>query len=153
MIADEEEGFEIQGFGENFIRLSWTKVYGFPNFPSHFGGYEVQATIKIVAGDFQVLSTFFTSTGELHGLYEQLKSCNERVEGAVRFASYEENLMLEAAYHLQGRVSISGRYRAGNQSDNELHFGIDTDQSYLQETVQQLSRLANKYGGMRGVNG
>ena len=151
MSTDENEEFAIRGESGDCIRIIFTEVYGFPNETCHWGGYDMRATVKIKTGDFGVSSNFFTSTGEIYNLYQQLKSCNAQLDGVLKFASYEGNLEFTANYGQGGHIDLVGRYISNNQYGNELRFGIVTDQSYMSETITELSSLFLKYGDDSGV--
>ena len=151
MNSDENEEFAIRGESGDCIRIIFTEVYGFPNETCHWGGYDMRATVKIKAGDFDVLSNFFTSTGEIYNLYQQLERCNTQLEGVLKFASYEGNLEFTINYGQGGHIDLVGKYIPNNQCDNELRFSIVTDQSYMSETITELSSLFIKYGDNSGV--
>ena len=148
---EENEEFSICGHGGDILTIAYAEVYGFPDETCHWGGYDVRAKININAGDFSVVSDFYTTTGEVFGLYKQFVNCNEKVMGTVAFASYEGNVKFTATYDFGGRIEINGTFRANGQFGNELCFEIITDQTYIQSTIAQMKQLIDKYGDDKGV--
>ncbi|QHT59886.1 hypothetical protein GXP70_07930 [Paenibacillus lycopersici] len=51
----------------------------------------------------------------------------------------------------RGRIYISGSYKQFPSVDNELTFSIESDQSYLVKTIEDLKLINLKYGGMKGI--
>ena len=148
---EENNAFTIRGHRGDSLTIAYTQVYGFPAETCHWGGYEVRANIIINAGDFSVVSKFYTSTGQIHSLFQQFVSCNESVNGIVSFASYEGNLEFAATYDFGGRIDINGTFRANDQFDNELRFAFASDQTYIQETIKRMIPSIDKYGGNAGI--
>ena len=151
MTLDEIEGFTIQGEGGDYLKFEFQEVYGFPNSVGPWGGYDVRASLNIKAEGFCVSSSFYTSTGDFFNLYQQFIICNEQVSGSVQFASCEDNLKFTAHYDISGHITIKGTFWKINQCENELHFEIMSDQTYITELVSQMRPLVNKYGGIEGV--
>jgi hypothetical protein len=142
---NEPEYFELRGEGRDCIILVLAEVQGFPDAIGHWGGYDVDAIVKIAAGDFQVKSKFYTSTGEIQSFFSQLLLCNDSLHGNAAFTSYEENLAFVVRYDISGQVLITGKFRSNDQRANELRFEIQSDQTFIQSTVKQLQSLAAKY--------
>jgi|TARA_B110001469_G_C9358753_1_gene188152 hypothetical protein len=143
------EEFELKG--ENgIITVEIEKTFDFPNKTCFKGGYECVVGIKIRVGSFSVKSSFYTSTGELFKFYEQLKTCQSELNGVAEFDSYEQNLELTVKYD-SGKISIFGTYQENLGIDNKLEFDFNSDQSYFKKSVEQLERIFDKYGGMKGV--
>jgi hypothetical protein len=144
------EVFELKGDnGSLIIRID--TVFGFPNETSFKGGYDCEVEVEINVASYFVKSNFSTSTGELFKFYEKLKTCQAILNGNVKFDSYESNLELTVKYKF-GKVGIYGKYQENLAIENILEFNFDSDQSYLKKSVDQLERIINKYGGMKGVN-
>lgn len=144
------EEFSIKGTGD-FIRISFTKVYGFPDETCHWGGYDLRATLELQAGCFRVQDDFYTSTGEIYEFYEQLKLCNEQLNGLVKFQNYEANFEFTLEYDILGHVNVKGSFYDQTQFGNELRFEFNTDQSYIASTLIELKSLVEKYGDMKGI--
>jgi hypothetical protein len=143
------EKFELKG--ENgIITVGIEKTFDFPNKTCFKGGYECVVGIEIRVGSYLVKSSFYTSTGELFKFYEKLKICQSELNGVAEFDSYEKNLELTVKYD-SGKISIWGTYQENLGIDNKLEFDFNSDQSYFKNSVEQLERIFDKYGGMKGV--
>ncbi|MBB2145343.1 hypothetical protein GM921_07605 [Pedobacter sp. LMG 31464] len=145
------EGFIIRGEG-GLISLSFEKVFGFPETTSYLGGYDLQASITIKSSCFEVKSTMYTSTGEIYLFFDQLKNCNERLDGTAKFASYEGDLEFLAAFdHATGHVSIKGFFTE-HEFSNCLNFEFSSDQTFMTTTIKELQILFQKYGDVKGLS-
>jgi hypothetical protein len=144
------ESFTIKGESD-FLTLTFTEVFGFPETTCHWGGYDLRTMIEIKSRDFYVKSVLYTSTGEIYQFFQQLKSNNEKLSGTAKFISYEGNLDFTAVYDNLGHVNIKGRFSEQNQFDNELKFEFTSDQTFIRSTVDELSLIADKYGDMKGI--
>lgn len=133
------------------MKVKFEEVYGFPDTTCHWGGYDTRATIEIKSNNFRVISTLYTSTGEIYQFTQQLKACNETLEGKAEFISYEGNLSIKAEYDNMGHVKISGFFNDQRELENELKFEFLSDQSYVKYAIQELDTIAMKYGAMKGI--
>jgi len=145
------EGFTIKGETGDFLTLTMTDVYDFPDKTGHWGGYDARAEIIIKSGNFQVKSAFYTSTGEVFSFYQQLKDCNSKLKGSAIYDSYESNLKFTASYDDLGHVKISGDFSENFPSENELTFSFASDQSFIKYTLDELTAFVKKYGDLKGV--
>ena len=143
------EEFELKG-DNGIITVGIEKIFGFPNETCFKGGYECIVKIEIKVGSYSVKSSFYTSTGELFKFYEKLKTCQTQLNGIAEFDSYENNLELTIKYEF-GKIEICGKYQDNLATDNILEFDFNSDQSYFKNSVEQLERIFDKYGGMKGV--
>lgn len=143
------EEFELKG-DNGIISIGIEKTFDFPNKTCFKGGYECVVGIEIRVGSYSVKSSFYSSTGELFKFYEKLKNCQSELNGVAEFDSYEKNLELTVKYD-SGKISIWGIYQENLGIDNKLEFDFNSDQSYFKNSVQQLERIFDKYGGMKGV--
>lgn len=103
------ESFTIKGESD-FLTLTFTEVFGFPETTCHWGGYYLRTMIEIKSRGFYVKSVLYTSTGEIYQFFQQLKSNNEKLSGTAKFISYEGNLDFTAVYDNFGHVNIKGRF-------------------------------------------
>ncbi len=146
-----DELFVIQGESGNYLQVAFREVYGFPESTCSWGGYELRSALEIKSGGFYVKSILFRSTGELYELYQQLLLCNKSLTGSASYITYENNLTMIAEYDNTGHVNISGRFAEQLGPDNALTFEFATDQTFIQQTLKQLSQIVSKYGGMAGI--
>lgn len=144
------EEFSLAG-DNNFIKISLVEVNGFPATTSHWGGYDAQCKLDLQIGDYSVSSSFYSSTGEIFEFYQDLAECNDLLSGTVYFRNYEDNLLINLQYDVNGSITILGSYRSA-KFDGMLNFNYKTDQSFIQSTLQQLKKITAKYGGMKGID-
>ncbi|MBO0321977.1 hypothetical protein J0X14_06695 [Muricauda sp. CAU 1633] len=143
------EKFELKG--ENgIITVRIEETFDFPNKTCFKGGYECTVGIEIRVGSYSLKSSFYTSTGELFKFYEKLNTCQSEMNGVAEFDSYEKNLELTVKYDF-GKILIWGNYQENLAIDNKLEFEFNSDQSYFKNSIEQLERIFDKYGGMKGV--
>lgn len=107
--------------------------------------------LEIKSRNFYVKETFYTSTGELFEFAEELKVPNEKIKGIVQFRSYEGNLEFSLIYDNLGHIAIKWQLSDQNECSNELQFEFNSDQSFLNNTLNEISLITLKYGGMTGV--
>jgi hypothetical protein len=144
------EEFTIQG-GSDFLKITFFKIYGFPESTGHFGGYDTESIIEINCDGFKIKAAFYISTGEIFEFYEALTKCNESLTGIAYLRSYEGNLEFSVEYDLLGHTTIKGVFSKQNQFANRLTFEIFSDQTYIQHTLIQLREIVAKYGGKKGI--
>ncbi|MBW8361090.1 MAG: hypothetical protein K0M56_02750 [Kaistella sp.] len=145
------ESFTLKG--ENgYIKIILQDVFDFPHRTCHWGGYDAKAKIEIKSGNFQVNSSFYTSTGELFLLYESLKESNELLKGKVLYKNYEENTFISLTYDNLGHIIIEGSFSEENLLYNVLKYEFNSDQSYIKYSLLELDIIAKKYGGMKGIS-
>jgi len=144
------EGFSIHGVAGR-ISFVLTEVYRFPESTGYWGGSDLKAGIKIKAGNFSVESGLYSSTGELYELFQSLEKCNQDLRGTVKFSNYEHNLTLVMVYDQLGHINISGSFSEMNEHANKLIFAFKSDQTFIANTLRELSAIVDKYGDMKGV--
>lgn len=141
------EEFVIEN-GPDFLRISIKEVLGFPDSTSPFGGYDVKCNIDISSNGFGVTSDFWTSTGVFYELFDKLSACNKSLNGEIYFENFEHQLEFVIKYDTLGHASVQGSF---SDSTNKLTFEFVTDQTFIQNTLRQLSAIVQKYGGMKGI--
>ena len=145
------EVFEIKG-DNGFVKIEIKEIFGFPDETSHFGGYECRADIEIKIPSYSAKGDFYTSTGQLFEFYEELKVCQAQLKGEVKYLTFEGNFALKIKYTELGHVEISGMFHQSMSNINCLEFEINSDQSFLNYTVEELEVITSKYGNNKGVN-
>ena len=144
------ESFEIKG-DNGFLKIEIKEVFGFPNRTSHFGGYECRADIHIKIPSYQVEGNFYTSTGEIFKFYNELEKCQIVLKGKAEYSTMENNLEMIIKYNDLGRTEISGRFQQYMDAVNCLEFEINSDQSFIKNTLDELEVIVKKYGNMKGI--
>lgn len=151
-VMDIEIGEEFLLKAENgFVRIALKNIYGYPNETCHWGGYDSKSTIEIVCSNYNVLGELYISTGEIYNFYQSLLKCHESLSGEAYLRSYESNLELKLEFDDLGHVLISGTFQEEHIERTELKFELTTDQSYLTQTLIELSGIYDKYGDNSGV--
>ena len=145
------ESLIIKGDDCNFIEIIYSEIFGFPSQTSHFGGYDINATINIKSYGFSVNSKFYTSTGEIFSFFEKIKECNEVLSGVAKFKSSEDNLELNLTYDNLGNVKIIGNYRDNSWLENILNFEFNSDQTFICQFIKEFQPTINKYGDNKGI--
>ncbi|MFT6937660.1 MAG: hypothetical protein ACJA1N_001964 [Saprospiraceae bacterium] len=142
--------FEIKG-DNGFLKVKIINVFGYPNRTSHLGGYECRASIEINIPSYQVKGTFYTSTGEIFRFYEELNKCQNELKGEAEYITAEPNLEINIKYNNMGQTKITGKFQQTLSNSNCLEFEIDSDQSFIKYTVDDLAEIVRKYGNMKGI--
>ena len=145
-----DEAFEIAGT-DDFIKLTFDEVFGFPQRTCHWGGYETRSKLEVKSADIYMKSSLFVTTGDIFEFTEQLKVCYEKLEGSATFTSCESNLQFTATFDKTGQVHVSGHFQLYTMEKNEFTFNFYTDQSYITKTLEQLETIISKFGDMKGI--
>ncbi|QHL89065.1 hypothetical protein GU926_17175 [Nibribacter ruber] len=145
------EEFSIKGENGNYLKITFQEIFGFPEKTCHWGGYELRATLEIKSGDFTAKSSLYTSTGEIYEFYTMLRDCNERLSGLASLENFEGELKLSIQFTNLGQVNVSGSLSKVDALHNELNFELNSDQSYITGTIDELKKIVAKYGGMSGL--
>lgn len=86
------ESFTLKGKNGCYVKISLVEIFDFPTKTSYWVGFEVKVNIEIKSGNFQVQSSFHTSTGELAQFYHSLKNANKLLSGNVHYRNFENDL-------------------------------------------------------------
>ncbi len=143
----QEEFFSIQSNIDR-ITLRIQTVHGFPTNTFFMGGYDAECELNIESNGFSASGLIYISTTEFHNLYLGLKEANTTLTGSAQFGSYEGNFFTKVSFDGIGHVSVTGYF--SKVPGNELKFDFDTDQTFLGETIHDLSKIVEKYGDSFG---
>jgi hypothetical protein len=144
------EGFEIR-VGFDFIHVWPEEVFGFPDQPRYFGGYDAQGRVEIQCGPYHVYGSLEFSTGDIWEFYTELLKAYNDLAGKAVFQSGEGNLQFTITFRSRGHLTMVGMYQAILGSGTQLLFEMNCDQSYLIEPLAQLAEFVAKYGDNRGL--
>jgi hypothetical protein len=144
------ESFKIEG-KNGYILVCILEVYGFPNSTSFAGGYDVKGTAEVKVNNYSASGELWFSTGEIYNFFTALKKCYEGLNGNAEILTTERNLKLDVHFEKLGHAVIKGEYIERLEFNNMLIFEIMSDQSYLQETINELSKIIKNYGGLKGI--
>lgn len=142
--------FKINGTSE-YIELYIDEVFGFPNELSYGGGYGARGRITIVAGNYNVKSTHYFTTGELYVFSQQLIECYQNVKGTCVLKNTEYELEMQCEFDKLGHVKISGKFQKYQHVNNILLFEIGTDQTQIKEVIEQLEKVIKYFGDNNGI--
>ncbi|KON68863.1 hypothetical protein AKG34_08715 [Peribacillus butanolivorans] len=149
-MSDKVHEFKIDG-KQGFIQIELNEVYGFPNETSYLGGYDVKGKIDIKSGNYYVNGELWFSTGQVFEFYTQLQKCYRELKGKATFSNSETTLKLELDFNKLGQIIIQGYFQELASEENILQFEFESDQSYLESTLQELNKIVDHYGGLKGV--
>nr|WP_320022744.1 hypothetical protein [uncultured Draconibacterium sp.] len=144
------EKFEI--IGENgFVRINLTKVYGFPDTTSAFGGYDTESEIEIKSSNYYLKGVLWVTTGNIFDFFQKLEKCQKNLVGIARLETYEKNLQLTVEYDELGHVIVKGKFIENHMEKNILDFEIKGDQTFMNSTINELENIYKKYGNNKGI--
>ena len=144
------EKFELKG--ENgFVSIQITRVFGFPESTSPFGGYDTESTIEIKCSNYYIKGLVWITTGDIFNFYKEMKECQENLKGQAKLNSYENNLLSTLKYDEFGHVVLKGKFTEKYMEENTLEFELKSDQSFMNSTLKDLELLVSKYGDNTGI--
>lgn len=149
-VGTESLSFRI-GAEQGYVLICLSRIFGFPDCTSHFGGYETQSTIEIKSNGFNVSSSLYISTGDIYNFYTELLSCYDKVDGIAQLKSYDLNLNLEVKFQKLGQVAIVGEFIEKTSITNSIRFQISSDQTFIKHTLDELKLIYEKYGDNRAI--
>lgn len=136
---------------KGYIRIEFNEFFGYPKETSHFCGYDVKGITEIKSGNYYVKGELWFSTGQVFEFYEQLQKCYRELKGNATFSNTETNLKFDLDFNRLGQIIIQGYFQEIAYEENMLQFEIESDQSYLSSTLQELKMIVDHYGGLKGV--
>ena len=125
------------------------RVPGFPKETFFMGGYDAECAIEIQCNGFSAKGHSYFSTAMFHEFYNNLNQTHITLRGIAKFSSYENDFYLEAESDGIGHVLIRGSF--SKEPGNELKYYFETDQTFILKTLNDLSKIASKYGNELGV--
>ncbi len=146
------ECFTIKG-ETGHLKLTIIEIYRFPESPTPWNGYETKVRIEIKSGNFQVDSVIWAYTGGFFQFLETLKSRNQKLTGEAKYTNHpEENLDIRLRYDNQGRIWVKGSFTENQFLINVLNFEFLTDQTYITNTIQELEKIRQNFGGLHALS-
>ncbi|QFK71889.1 hypothetical protein F7984_11935 [Pradoshia sp. D12] len=143
-------GFTVKG-NQGFIRIESQNISGFPEDTSHFGGYNAVGIVEIKSGNYYVLGELWFTTGDIYKFYKQLDKYYRELKGMATFWNYETSLKLEVVFNQMGQVVLQGYFKEKAHMENELHFEMECDQTFLSSTLEDLRSFVDHYGNTNGI--
>jgi len=143
---------EVRIEGKNgYIKVCLERLFEFPNNTGLSGGYDGKWKLEIKSSNYYVNGEIYVSTGEIYKFYCSLKECYNNLNGTAELLTYEDNIQLSVKFDKFGHAVIFGEYVEKVDEDNKLVFEIISDQSYMLKAVNDLEKLVNKYGDLKGI--
>ena len=137
----------------DYISLSIEDLLGFPATTSWAGGYDGKGTLKIVSENYRYQGPLYFTTGELYGFYIELQKCYQTLKGSAILRNYESAFYMELTMDKLGKVACRGWSKEMPSRSNRLEFEIDTDQTFIKQTIDDLEAVVKCFGDMRGIKG
>lgn len=106
---------------------------------------DCRGTVSIASWGFQAQGKAWFTIADVAKFHDQLSACYQALEGTAHFQTASENLKLEVRFGRKGQVAIEGSFQESHNEGNELKFRIQTDQSYLAQSLEELSALVARY--------
>ncbi|MTE27274.1 WapI family immunity protein [Winogradskyella ouciana] len=135
--------FEIKG-SSGSIKIELVEVIGYPNNTHFDGGYDCNMKIAINVEDYSANSSFYATTNNLIKLRDDILQCYQMLDGEVIFFHRDSNLKMNLNFLKQGGVHIYGSFQKFLSIDNVLSFEFYSDQTFVKETLNQMTFL-DKY--------
>jgi AcrR family transcriptional regulator len=109
-------------------------------------GGDCRGTVSIASWGFQAQGKVWFTAVEATKFYNQLNACYQALDGVATFTTHQESLKLEVVFGRLGRVHIQGTFHESHTEGNDLHFRIQTDQSFIAQALEQLAELVKRFG-------
>lgn len=125
----------------------------FPDLPVHLhaadceGGYAfLRVDVEVSVPGFSARRSINMVPQDLLGFLSPLRESQLSVSGEPTLTTLEDEFALKLAYAPNGLVSGDG-YLRDHALGNSLAFVINTDQTFLEETLAQLEELCSRFEG------
>ncbi|HYF93250.1 MAG TPA: TetR/AcrR family transcriptional regulator [Symbiobacteriaceae bacterium] len=108
-------------------------------------GCDCRGTASIASWGFQAQGKVWFSAVDVARFHRELSACYQTVDGTATFVTHEENLKVAVVFGRRGQVCIQGTFRETANEGNELQFRIQTDQSYIAQSLEQMAEVVKRY--------
>jgi len=85
------------------------------------------------------------TTHDLVHLYEQLENSLSSLSGTVSFENTENDIAFDIEFNKRGGATLSGAAHPHKWLGASLQFRLETDQSYLAQTMRQLEVVLRRF--------
>lgn len=102
---------------------------------------EYRGTVSIASWGYQAQGKVWFAMEDVAAFHQRLRACYEALEGVASLATQEESLKLDVVFERNGRVAIQGTFRESHNEGNELRFRIQTDQSFIAQSLEELAEV------------
>lgn len=105
----------------------------------------LDAKLTAEIGPFAGTFAISLRTAELVGLCEDLEKAAGSLSGQFSFESMESDLALEGRFGRGGSVELTGVVRTAFQPGVALQYRLESDQSFLTQTVEDLKLVIREF--------
>ena len=135
------------------ILLELNEVIDFPERTSYEGGYDIICTLQVDVGCYHVkCDRYYSATGALYRFSDSLKDCYKKLAGNAEYRlRWENDLVFNVAMTSCGHALVTGQFREHPEKNTVLTFEIETDQTCLLSVFQEIDKLQDTFGGMKGI--
>ncbi len=141
--------FIIKG-PNGFVEINIKEVFGHPDRTCMWGGYETTSKLTFRGSRFLMERELYLSTGEIYNFYNELYTAHSLLKGEAKLF-HEGILLLTVNYDSISNVLVKGELSSDYDEDgNFIRFKLETDQSYIIETLVNIRQIVNEYGDNTG---
>ena len=131
--------FEIDGNLGN-TKISLEENFGNDSDQYHY--IDINSIISIKSGNFFGSGSAIFTTIDILTFYDELVECYKNLEGEAKLVAYQDcDFELLIVFSKLGGVTCKGHYHESWQSNNELNYRYESDQTYIAETIKQLKPI------------
>ncbi|GAB4043113.1 WapI family immunity protein [Spirosoma litoris] len=140
--------FLIKG-PNGFVEIEIKEVFNYPAHTCMWGGYETTSKLTFRGSRFLMEKELYLSTGEIYNFYNELYTAHSLLKGEAELF-HESIPLLTVSYDGTGNVIVKGELSDHDKDGNFLRFKLETDQSYIVETLINIRQIVNEYGDNTG---
>lgn len=111
-----------------------------------YRGIDIWTIIKIRSGNFTGRGSAIFSSLDIELFYDELIKCYEGLHGAAKLVANSDCFFeLNLIFDKYGKVICSGHYDESWESNNQLKFIYESDQTFFKETLIELKAIIESY--------
>jgi AcrR family transcriptional regulator len=111
------------------------------------GARQCRGEAAVASWGLQAQGKVWFTTANVSSFYRELNACYQALAGEATFTTADENLTFTVVFGARGRADINGTFRDSHNPGNSMQFRIQTDQSFVAQTLAELAELVKQYGG------
>lgn len=107
-----------------------------------FHGKDIWTTLDIRSGNFTGKGSVIFSSLDILSFYNELMICYESLCGSAKLiASRDCHFELDVIFDKHGKVICSGHFDESWESNHQLKFRYQSDQTFFRETLTELKTI------------
>lgn len=110
------------------------------------GARECRGEAAVASWGLQAQGKVWFTTANVSSFYNELNTCYQALAGEATFSTADENLSFTVVFGPRGRADINGTFQDSHNPGNEMKFRIQTDQSFIAQTLAELAELVRQHG-------